>query len=146
MSTYTARTPEAREVIVAAIAAGMPRFEAAKLAGMSRATLHRWTQDDETLRDEITRAEGRAILQNLNVIRVAAQGRAAEYDANGRVTKEEVKPDWRAAAWWLVRASEYFRERLTIDVQSAVREVAAENGLDEDEVMAEVEALLQKAS
>lgn len=138
-------TPEARQVILAAVAAGMSKRDAAGLAGIHRATLHRWEQQDATLSDELTQARGRAILENLNVIRTAAKGRAAQYDAQRNLLVSEIEADWRAAAWLLPRLSEDFREKVTIDVMSAVATVAEANGLDKDEVFAELEDLLANA-
>lgn len=69
-----------------ALRAGNTRSAAAAHAEISRATLYRWIEEDETFRDSIEKAEADA------EVRFAAQ--VAQAAASGT---------WQAAAWWLER-------------------------------------------
>lgn len=92
-------------------------------------TLYRWIESDDTFRDEVEKAEGRA---------------EAAYTMS---VASAVPKNWQAAAWWLERRrhQSYARRdtvEVRIDLHAEVRKLAAELGLDEEAAIAEAEALL----
>lgn len=116
------------EAALNALRLGCTRRAAAGAAGVSHASFYRWLED-VTFRDEVEKAEAVA---------------EATYTA---AVANAVPRNWQAAAWWLERRKhEDFAQRskvdMKIDIQSEVRRVAAEMGLDEDAVMAEAEQVL----
>lgn len=117
------------EAVLDALNHGATREAAAAAGGITRVTLWRWLNDDETLRNEVEKAEGRAEYAFTTVV------------ANAAVSS------WQAAAWWLERRRYQAFARhdavdVRIDIKAEVRKLADELGLDEDAALAEVEALL----
>jgi len=139
----TLRTPERREVILRNLRVGGTRAASAGLADMSYDTLHRWMRADASLTRDVSSAEAQAEARFAAVVADDALGRPAQYDDRGRVIRAEVKPNAESAKWWLSRrrAHEY-GPRLAVDVRATIDRVAAENGLDPEELIREAEALL----
>lgn len=106
---------------------GCTREAAAGAAGISRATLWRWMTADETLRDEVEKAEDKA----------EARFTAAVVHA--------VPTTWQAAAWWLERRrwQQYGRhERIEVDLRREAERLASElDGVTADQLIAEAEAI-----
>lgn len=61
----TARTPENRKIIIEAIAAGMPKGQAWRLAGIAESTFYKWQAEDEGFALAMEQAFGRAIERKL---------------------------------------------------------------------------------
>jgi len=141
----TLRTEERRDVILQALRAGNTREAAAGYADMSAVTLWRWLKDDEDFQREVARAEATAEVRMATVIADAAFGRPAQYDAEGRVLRGEVKPDPSRAEWWLERRRPHaWGKRIDINVRAIVEQYATDNGLDAGELMAEAERILSE--
>lgn len=122
-------TTERAESILNAIAHGCTREAAAGAGGITRVTLWRWIEGDETFRNEVEKAEARA--EAAFTIAVA----------------QAVPKNWQAAAWWLERRKHqaYGRKdsvEMRIDLRAEAAKVAAELGLDDETLMAEVNAIL----
>lgn len=101
---------------------------------MHHATLYRMIAADATLATEVEKAEATAEFTYVSKIAIAADD----------------PKNWTAAAWWLERRhpDEFGRrDRLDVkvDIKTMVQKVAAESGLDEADVMAEVERIMAEA-
>lgn len=102
---------EIRDKIINAIKAGMYVESAAKYAGISKDTFYDWLDkgakklDPKLVEfsDAVGKAMGESELRDVLNIERAAQGAKAKYDANGVLTQQEMKPDWKASAWRLER-------------------------------------------
>jgi hypothetical protein len=121
------------EAILRAIEHGCTRQAAAGAGGVSRMTLYRWIEADDTLRDEVEKAEAKA---------------EAAYTM---AVANAVPKNWQAAAWWLERRrhEDYGRREqidMRIDLRAEAKRLAQELELNEDEVMAEVSAILGSRS
>lgn len=108
---------------------GMTRRSAAAFAGFHHATLYRRIESDATFATEVEKAEGQA---------------KGTYEA---VIAKAADKNWTAAAWWLERRhpDEYGRRdriEVRVDMRTEAQKVAAELGLDPDEVMTEANAIL----
>lgn len=117
------------EAAIEAIRMGCTREAAAGVAGVTRMTLYRWIESDDTFRDEVLKAE--------------QQAEAAYTYA----VQQAVPKNWQAAAWWLERRRHQSygrrdRVEMTVDLRALAERVAAEDGLDPSEVMAEAERVL----
>ena len=123
--------PERTNAILVALRNGHTRSAAAALVDVHYATLARMVADD---------AEFRVAVENAEAV---AKGR---YEAVVAAATNDPK-HWTAAAWWLERRyhAEYGRRdqvEVRIDLQAEVRKLAADLGLDEETIMAEVDAIL----
>lgn len=96
---------EIHNAICASLANGAPREAAAKAAGISHDTMHRWMRRGESgetpyasFRDDVIKAEGEAVLKFVKVIHDSAP------------------KNWQAAAWWLERRRprDFSAERLKL--------------------------------
>ena len=91
-------------------------------------TCYRW-MDDVAFRNEVEKAEAQAEAAYTSLVQTAAL------------------PSWQAAAWWLERRK-YMdfgrrdRVEVKIDLKAEVAKLAADLGLNEEDVLAEAEALL----
>lgn len=115
------------QAILRALEGGCTRRAASSAGDISHVTFYRWLDADVTLRTAVEKAEA------------TAEQRFTEAVAKA------VPKSWQAAAWWLERRqhTEYGkREHVTVDLSAMVRQVAAESGLDESEVLAEAERVL----
>ena len=81
----TKRTPERENLLLLAIAKGLPLKAACKLAGLGFTTFNGWREEDPFFAEKIEFAEAQAIERNLVLIQRAAL------------------KDWKAAAWLLER-------------------------------------------
>jgi hypothetical protein len=79
----TKRTPERENLLLLAIAKGLPLKAACKLAGLGFTTFNGWREEDPFFAEKIEFAEAQAIERNLALIQRAAL------------------KDWKAAAWIL---------------------------------------------
>lgn len=94
---------------------GLPKQDAAALAGFAPGTLASWLRDGEadqvqgrktTKADfyvEVRKAEAAFKLNATVVVVNAANGRPAEYDDDGNKLRTERQPNWQAATWMLER-------------------------------------------
>jgi hypothetical protein len=125
-------TPERIEAILAALRTGQTRRAAAACADIGPTTFYRWLdEDDGTLRDAVEKAEAEAEAFYLRAVQTAAAD----------------PKTWTAAAWWLERRkyADYGRKdkvEMTIDLRKEAERIAAEQGLDPDEVLREAEAIM----
>ena len=117
-------TPTLQQRICAALRAGAYMKDCATREGIAERTLYDWIARGEeattTLGDEIrdprhpewpyvqfaqavheARAEAR--IEAVAMIRAHIVGRPAEYDEQGRTTRTEIRPDWRASLAYLER-------------------------------------------
>lgn len=127
MGRPTKRTPETVAAILDGLRKGYPKNTAAAVAGIAYGTMNVWENEFPEFRESVKEAE--------------QQGKARLVD------KVREADSWQSAAWLLERRwSEEFAQRskvdMKIDVVGEVKRVAAEMGLDEDAVMAEVETVL----
>jgi len=81
----TKRTPERENLLLLAIARGLPLKAGCKLAGLGFTTFNGWREEDPLFAQKIEFAEAQAIERNLALIQRAAL------------------KDWKAAAWILER-------------------------------------------
>lgn len=132
-------TPERQTTICDLVRAGNDLSVAAACAGISRSTLFGWLRHGEAeesgvyrdFTDALRQAEAEAEAEMLTRIRTAALD------------------TWQAAAWYLERRHpDRWGRRARLDVRHSLedeaRRWAQENGLDEHEALAEVEALLTR--
>ena len=137
------RTPERRDVILRAIRTGMTLTAAAGLADMTRGKVYAWAKADASFGDALTRAHAEAEARFTAVVVDDSFGRPAQYDAAGRLLREEVKPNPDSAKWWLDRRrKEDYAQHVQVDVMSVARRVAEETGMDVSEVLAEAERIV----
>lgn len=81
----TKRTPKRENLLLLAIAKGLPLKAACKLAGLGFTTFNDWREEDSFFAQKIEFVEAQAIERNLALIQRAAL------------------KDWKAAAWLLER-------------------------------------------
>lgn len=127
------KTPERIEAILAALRLGNTRRAAAACADIAPRTFYNWLEDDEdgTLLHAVEKAEAEAEAFYLRAVQTAAQD----------------PKTWTAAAWWLERRKygDYGRKdkvEMSIDLRKEAERIAAEQGLDPAEVLAEAEAIM----
>lgn len=123
----TKRTPETVAALLDGLRKGYPKGTAAAVAGIGVSTLNEWEHAFPELAADVKEAE--------------QQGKAKLVD------KVREADSWQSAAWLLERRfPDEFAHRskveMKVDVQSEVKRVAEELGLDEDAVMAEAEQVL----
>jgi hypothetical protein len=118
-----------RPAALEALRHGNTRRAAAAMAGVTERTLYRWIEADVTFSQAVERAEGEAEAMYLAAV-------------------EKAVPDsWQAAAWWLERRkhTDYSRRDkvdMSVDVKREAERIAAANGLDVSEVLAEADRVL----
>jgi len=136
------RSPERRELILRSLRLGVTRRGAAEYAEIAPPSLRRWMDADARFRDEVIRAEAEAEVRFQSIVADDAFGRPAQVDDQGHVIRAEVKPNPASAKWWLSRRrrSDY-ATRISVDIGALVRRTAAEDGIDEADVWAELDAL-----
>lgn len=124
-------TPGRERAVLAGIAKGLSRTRAAELAGITKDTVRRWAESSSAFSARLDKA-------------------AAEYEAAllERIQMASLIPhNWTAAAWILERTrSETYGQRSRVDIsledREYAKELAAESGLDEAEILAEANRLL----
>lgn len=124
------RSPQREQAILNSLRLGNTRRAAAAYAEVSHETFYRWL-DDVTFRDAVEKAEADAETRFL-----------------GQVAKAAADGTWTAAAWWLERRrnADYARRdkvEMTVDLRKEAERLAAEQGLDPSEVLAEAEAIMR---
>lgn len=146
MPTPSKLTDETRDVILRLIGAGNYRETAAEFAGIGRATLYRWLKRGEVAAaaDEPDPAD--ATYRDFYQAVVAAE-RQVEVLSLAKV-RAAADQHWQAAAWWLERRfPERWGQRQKIDMPAFVEqragEIAAEFGIDKQELIAEVERIMR---
>lgn len=94
---------------------GLPKQDAAALAGFSPGTLGDWQREGEADLEagrrtakadfvaDLRKAEAAFKLSATAVVVGAANGRPAEYDDDGNKLRSERPPNWQAATWMLER-------------------------------------------
>lgn len=135
------------EQIIERVQLGMTHATAARSAGVSRDTMHRWRLDGARLRalqasgelrrptanqqrlidfsDNLDRAEAEAEAIRLGIVQGAAIGGGTitkttrKVDTQGNILEtttvtETIRPDWRAAAWWLERRRDGYTPRVEL--------------------------------
>jgi hypothetical protein len=132
MARPTKRTPETEAAILDALRAGNTRTDAALIAGLNPHTLSDWCKRFPQFSAAVEKAEAEARARMVAIVAKAAVH------------------TWTAAAWYLERRDpEHFgrRDRLdmTLDARREAERIAAEDGLDPSEVLAEAEAILARA-
>ena len=159
-------TAEVRQKIVNAVRGGNTRDVSARLAGVSEATLYNWLERGrrETkgqfreFYEAVQTADAEAEVEAVLRIRQAAIGgqlvsqkTTTRTNRDGEtVTRTEetyTRPEWQAAAWLLERKYPgRWGRRDRLEIEHVLREraerLAKEEGLDAEEIMAEVERLL----
>ena len=133
MGRTSKRSPEREQAILNALRLGNTRRNAAAYAEIDQNTFYRWLDEVGTFRDAVVKAEADAEARFL-----------------GQIAKAAADGTWTAAAWWLERRRhEDFRKReqleVTFDLRREAERIAAEQGLDEAEVFAEMQAILKGA-
>jgi hypothetical protein len=118
------------EAILNALRTGCTRRAAAAVGGIHRDTLLEWMTRDPAFSGSVERAEGEAEATFTAIVARAA------------VTS------WQASAWWLERRKymDYARRdkiEMTVDLHKETERLAAEQGLDPAEVLAEAEAIMR---
>ncbi len=141
MARPTKFTEERVKKLIYAIRLGATYEGASRYAGIHYDTFNEWRQGrfprktNPALKTEfsegLTRAEGEAEIQALAAIKASASS-----------------GDWRAAAWWLERRHREEYSKRTVEGTSRhgkpieVRALAAEAGVNVDDVLAEADVLL----
>lgn len=149
MARPTKFTSQTVKDLLDAIQLGASYESACRYAGITYETFNEWRKGnfprgaDKTLKaefsDGLTRAIGKADLADLATIRTAAKA-----------------GDWRAAAWGLERRhpKEYGKRTLEIsgpdgnpiEIRTLAERIAATDGLDVDEILAESTSILTETS
>ncbi len=124
-----------KKEIVTALGLGAYAVDACKAAGISEDTFARWQKIDSDFADRTSRAQAKGWVADLALIRSAAM--------NG---------DWRAAAEHLDRTGSPYRKapdvpasvnvRVNVSLEQLAHRLAAEEGLDPADVLAEAESIL----
>lgn len=164
----TKLTEALEQAIVAAVAAGMPYYDACRRAGISEHTAREWLARGEG-RDPhrpptpqfarfaaaIKTAEAQDQMRRILRIEQAAKGGAVIYEKtvtfpDGRVVTERrfSAPQWTADAWHLERRwPDRWGRRDRVDprltIERVAQEIAEELGMTAEEVLAEAEAYLR---
>lgn len=129
MARPTKRHPETELAILNALRVGNTRTDSALAAGISRETLRQWCSDLAFL-GAVERAEADARLRFV-----------------GQIAKAAAAGNWQAAAWHLERRDHdnwgrRDKVEMSLDIKREAERIAAANGLNVDEVMAEAERVL----
>ena len=123
--------PETVAAIVAALTLGNTRTDSALIAGINRDTFHEWMKVYPAFSVEVERAEARA--RQRAVAQLAKAG----------------SRDWRAALAFLERRDRdnwgrQERVDISLDADAEIKRIAAETGVDEASVRAEIDAILSR--
>lgn len=124
-------TPEREARLLEALRAGNTRKDASLYAGIDLHTFARW-MNNATFATAIEKAEADAVVRNVAQIAKAAQDGT-----------------WTAAAWWLERRrpEDYGRrDRVEITVRQQAQRIAADLGIDVNELLAEAERIVAGSS
>lgn len=123
----TKRTPEREQRLLEALRAGNTRKAACHYAGIGEETFARWLRIGD-FGDSVKKAEADAEVRHVaNIARAAQEG------------------TWQASAWWLERrrSDDYARrDKVEVTVRQTAEKLAADLGLDPDELIAEAELIV----
>lgn len=128
MGRPSKRTPEREARIAEALRAGNTRKAACAYGGISQSQFAEWLARFHDFRDTIEKAEADAEVRAVAQIATAAQAGT-----------------WQAAAWWLERRrpDDYGRrDRIEVTVRRQAEKMAADLGLDVEELLAEAEMIV----
>lgn len=115
MAPRTKLTKDRTDECLRLLRLGLPKQDAAALAGFHIVTFHTWIREGEhdveegrhtvkaDFAREVRKAEATFKLSATAVVVNAANGRPAEYDQQGNVIRAERPPNWQAATWMLER-------------------------------------------
>lgn len=123
----TKRTPDRRERLLTALRNGNTRECAYTAAGISHELFRQWMADDLQFLQEVKQAEADA-----ETFMVAA-------------LKRGTRKSWGAALAWLERrrSQDWGRvDRVEVTIRDEARRLAAERGLDADELIRRAEAIV----
>lgn len=141
-------TEERRNECLRLLRLGLPKADAAALAGWHPATFHQHVREGHAdieagqrsakadFAMAVQAAEAAFKLSATAVVVNAANGRPAEYDRDGNVVRAEKPPNWQAATWML--------ERRFPDDYSPRREITGRDGAPIQVEVATVETLVAK--
>lgn len=126
-------TPEAVQKIVQAVTAGNTRETAAAYAGITATTLYDWLKHKAEFSEAVKKAEADAEVAAVTIIRTA------------------MPKNWQAAAWYLERKwpDRWGRkDRVTVEhqLQQEAERIAAELGIDKEQVLADAQRILARGS
>lgn len=125
------RTPEREARLLEALRAGNTRKDASLYAGLEQHTFQRWVLADAHFAQAVEKAEADAVVRNVAQIAKAAQ-----------------EGTWQAAAWWLERRrpEDYGRrDRVEITLRQEAHRIAADLGIDVNELLAEADRIVAGA-
>lgn len=163
----TLLTPVVIEAIEAGVRKGLGAEQAGEVLGIDAQTVYEWLARGEgrhsqrpaapiyaEFAERIRRAEAQNEAAKLDILTRAGEGGIVLTERtitfkDGREVHEKVysKPEWQAAAWYLERKyPDRYGRRERWDMRQMMMEVmkriAAEQGLDESEVIAEAQRLV----
>lgn len=122
MSRPSKYTPEREARILEALRAGNTRKASALFGGIDHATLDRWLLRYARFADAVQKAEAEAEVAHVANIAKAAQA-----------------GNWTASAWWLERRRHAdWGRKDRVEIVQTVRQLAAANGLTDEETEAAV--------
>lgn len=125
------RTPEREARLLEALRAGNTRKDASLYAGIEQHTFQNWMLRYSHFSQAVEKAEADAVVRNVAQIAKAAQ-----------------TGTWQAAAWWLERRrpDDYGRrDRVEVTLRQQAEKLAADLGLNVDELLAEAESIVAGA-
>lgn len=118
------------ERLLQALRLGNTRRAATRFAEIDSSTFYRWLERSPSFRAQVEQAEA-----------------DAEVRFMGRIATAAAAGTWQSAAWWLERRypadfGQRARVDLHVQVRAEVERIAAERGLDRDELMSMLRAIL----
>jgi hypothetical protein len=131
MARLSKMTDGRLSVLLMALRAGNTRRASIAHAGIAIDTFYRWLAQNRTFSDAIKKAEADAEVRHVAIVAQAGQR------------------SWQASAWCLERRrhEDYGQRRqvdFRFDVESEVRRMAAEEGLDVEAALAEMKTVLKR--
>ena len=139
------RTKERRDLILRTLRTGLTRRASAEYADMDRQTLLHWMQNNVAFCRAVVHAEAEAEVRMGTVVANSAFGRPAQFDPNGRQVRAEIPANPTDAKWWRThRRHQEWGERVLVDIEAAIDELAEASGLDKASIMAEVDDILDR--
>ena len=127
MARPTKFNPQTADRILGVLRAGNTRTASALYAGVDYSTLKRWAERNAEFCAALDHAEAEAEIRCVTVLMKAVQ-----------------EGDTAAAKWWLERRRQddwRQHDKIEIDLRTYAAEIAADEGLDVDELIAEATRL-----